>query len=307
MNDWGIIGHHNAVTFLQRSIASGMRAHGFLFTGPAHVGKMTLARAFARELLKSDIDAHPDMIFLRRADDKKNISIEQVREMQGRLSLTSFLNSYKIALIEHAEDVSDQAAHALLKMLEEPHPNTVIIMIATDARQLLPTIVSRMQLIRCLPVPGKEIYDALVARGQHRSAAAELTAIACGRPGIALSFAADPGAYAHYCTRLVNICAALAGTFADTSMAAESLTVEGEADAALHTVMSAVRDALHVSLFGADAATHRCAQQELVRVASKSTASSLAQCLTLLDRARDLIAANVSPRVALEQALFHIY
>ncbi len=307
MNTWDIIGHKTAVQFLQTSIDHGLRAHGFLFAGPDRVGKMTLARAFARALIGGDIGTHPDVLCIRREEDKKQISIDQVREMQSRLSRTSFLNSYKVAIIENAHELSDGAAHALLKVLEEPRKHTVIIMTVTDVGRLLPTIVSRMQTIRCLPVPSKELYDALVARDVHRPLAADLAAIARGCPGVALSLASDADAYEAYRVRMKRIFAALAGTIADKSAVAESIVAEQDPASAVEAVTSAVRDVLYAAVFSPDAAAHRFAAADIGAAASAVTMPSLVRCLTHLERAHEFIAANVSPRLTLEHAFFHIY
>ena len=149
---------------------------------------------FAEKILGQPIANHPDVYFVSRErnekEDKlnKNISVEQIRELERKLSLSSFLNSYKIGIIEEAEAMNAEAANSLLKTLEEPTPKTVIFLLATSASALPATIVSRCQILKFLPVGQKEIYEHLVGCGASRDEARQLSNISQGKPGVALGF-----------------------------------------------------------------------------------------------------------------------
>jgi len=176
-----IIGHKNIVSFLEKSLKNKQIAHAYLFYGPKHLGKKTIAENFAEMLLGQPIVNHPAIYFVKRERKEKenkmaqNISIEQIRELERKLSLSSFLNSYKIGIIEEAETMSIEAANSLLKTLEEPTPKTVIILLASNISVLPATIVSRCQVLKFLPVAKEKIYNHLLSLGASRDEALNLT------------------------------------------------------------------------------------------------------------------------------------
>ena len=189
-----IIGHKNITSFLTKSLKNGEVSHAYLFYGPARLGKKTVASRFAEAVLGQPILNHPDVYEVRRERKEKeekiakNISIEQVRELERKLSLSSFLNSYKIGIIEEAETLSLEAANSLLKTLEEPTSKTVIIIISASISALPATIVSRCQTLKFLPVAKEKIYDRLLELGASRDEARDLAGISWGKPGLALDF-----------------------------------------------------------------------------------------------------------------------
>jgi len=189
-----IIGHKNVTSFLEKSLKNGEVSHAYLFYGPARLGKKTVAERFVETMLGQPILNHPDIYEVRRERKEKeeklakNISVEQVRDFQQKLSLTSFLNSYKIGIIEEAETLSTEAANSLLKTLEEPTPKTVIILLSTSISALPATIVSRCQTLKFLPVAKEKIYDRLLDLGASRDEARDLAGISWGKPGLAFDF-----------------------------------------------------------------------------------------------------------------------
>ena len=138
--NWNIIGHNKITSFLETGIKNDKLSHAYLFHGPKSIGKKTLTKQFILNLLchtenpeKPEIpclncdscrqtqkNANPDVIWIKKEADKKNITVEQIRELEGKLSIHSFFKSYKIAVIENAEDMNLASANALLKTLEEP-------------------------------------------------------------------------------------------------------------------------------------------------------------------------------------------
>ncbi len=205
----GLIGNHRAAAFLDRTLARGTVSHGTLLLGPAGVGKRTALGLFLAALLGrtwtpadglAAFLSYPDFSLVARERDektdkpRKNISVEQIRRLRERLQMGSFLSSWKVAVVDGAEHLSEEAANALLKTLEEPTPNTVIALVA-DARAGMPeTILSRVQILRFGLAAREDIRAALVARGTDRHDADALAGRADGRPGVALTLAADPEA-----------------------------------------------------------------------------------------------------------------
>lgn len=193
----GIIGHKNVIDFLEKSMKNGEIAHAYLFYGPNRVGKRTIAGKFAELLLGQPILNHPDVYFVRREKNEKEekmfseISIGQMRDLERKLNLTSFLNSYKIAIIEEAETMSLEAANSLLKTLEEPTEKTVIILLSSSISALPGTIVSRCQTLKFLPVGEDLIYQYLIGEGASRGEALDFAKASWGKPGVAIDFWRD--------------------------------------------------------------------------------------------------------------------
>lgn len=198
-DNWGIIGNQKVVQYLQTAMKNDKLSHAYLFLGKEHTGKRTIVDAFIRELLGSSEAAlkqlangiHPDVVVVEREEDKKNISVEQIRKLQTMLSMSSFFNSYKIAIIEDADSLSEGASNALLKVLEEPAKNTIIILITHSGSGVLPTIYSRCQILNCLPAGATEIGDFLKSNGVSASLCSECVTFSQGKPGEALRLSQD--------------------------------------------------------------------------------------------------------------------
>ena len=139
-----ISGHKQQLEFLASTLAKGKLAHGYTFAGPQGVGKKKIALALAYELLGSHKEFHPDLLLI---DGKEGIKIEQVRELVYKLSLKPYQAQYKVAIIHEAENLTSEAANALLKSLEEPKPYNVIILVTSNPNRLPKTILSRTQKI----------------------------------------------------------------------------------------------------------------------------------------------------------------
>ena len=201
--DWPQIGNDNLIEFLDRSVFLHKLAQTYIFAGPEDLGKSTVALAFARNLIISDVhetrdfsSVNSDLHILSREAGKKNISIEAVRDFIKMLSLSSFLNSYKIGIIRDAETLSPEAASALLKTLEEPRDKVIIILLSSSVDLLMPTIVSRSQVLYFYPVAFDTVYDYLTKElNLKRGDAKDMAALAAGRPLLAARFVENEAVY----------------------------------------------------------------------------------------------------------------
>lgn len=196
-----IIGHQRILDFLKKSIKNKRLAHAYLFTGPAHLGKRAVAWEFIRMLNGQEIDqaVHPDILIVEPAVVEKNgiskelaVSIEQAREIQHQMSLFPYRADYKIALIDQAERLTVEASNCLLKTLEEPSGRAILILLTANPETLLPTIVSRCQLVKFLPVAKGEIEKALKTRSPSGSTLNRVIRLANGRPGLAIQYLENP-------------------------------------------------------------------------------------------------------------------
>ncbi len=155
-----ILGHERQKEILNRALANGRLAHAYLFSGPDGIGKRLVAMALARAIVcheqrgcgqclacrKIDHQNHPDLHTLE--PDGTSIKIEQIRSFQRELNLKPLESPRKICMIEQADTMTVGAANALLKTLEEPRGDTLLILLTAQPNRLLETIRSR-----CQPLP----------------------------------------------------------------------------------------------------------------------------------------------------------
>ncbi len=169
MNFDAIIGHQQQIKRLQAAIAHQRVAHAYLFDGPDGIGKKLVAQAFTRAFLcetangcgacssctKIMAGTHPD--FYPLEPDGSAIKIDQIRALQPQLALHSFAGRGKACLIDSAEQMTHEAANALLKTLEEPSAGTLIILISSQPERLLETIRSRCQRVHFTRLPRRDL------------------------------------------------------------------------------------------------------------------------------------------------------
>jgi len=203
---WPKIGQERVISFLEKSILAQKIAHTYIFAGPKDLGKNSLALAFAHNLWRQDVvksddesfkaRLNSDLCVLSRLEDKQQVSVDQAREFVRQLSLASFFNSYKIGIIKEADRLSLEAQNALLKTLEEPRSQVIIILLTESPDKLLATILSRSQLLYFYPVSQEAVYDYLLDQAPgKRSQAQEIAALAEGRPLRALKWLQEPEQY----------------------------------------------------------------------------------------------------------------
>lgn len=214
---WPIYGHEWAVHLLQRTLdpqAAGPH-HAYLFLGPPQVGKSTLARSFAQALLCSAEQgrpcgvcracglaargSHPDFRLVQPRDKEGNVDrangtlkVEQAAEVIREAALRPVEAQRKVFVIQDAQAANDSFANKLLKTLEEPPDHVVLLLTALDRSSVLPTIVSRCQVLELRPLPVPVIERALAEGWQVETEEAALLArLANGRLGWAATQRAD--------------------------------------------------------------------------------------------------------------------
>src|SRR3990172_564534 len=186
---WQVIGQTKAVSLLQRSLEIDSLAHAYLFVGPAHVGKMTLALNLAQALnceaaqppfgeaqgrpcgeclscQRIALGKHADVQVMSlngetSEENRAKISVEQIERLQHSVSLPPFEGRYKVFIIDGAEFLSIGAANRLLKTLEEPVGKVIFILLTADEKLLLPTVVSRCHPLQLFLMSPVQIEDAL--------------------------------------------------------------------------------------------------------------------------------------------------
>jgi len=209
---WRIIGHERLVQGLENDIASNNVSHAYLFTGPEKVGKFTVAKTFAHILqcendfchtcktcVQIDKNSHPDTIIFR--DDGESIKIGEMREIINRLNMSA-QSKYKIFIAENIERMTDEAGNCLLKTLEEPPKNTVFLFTAIYSRRVLPTILSRVRILKFHHCPeeilSKHLFE--LYPDADFDAIQQISKFSLGKPGIAFDLMNDPQLVSYYKT-----------------------------------------------------------------------------------------------------------
>lgn len=202
-----VLGHQQNKEFLQKLLKPGSRPHALLFYGMGGIGKKMLALHFAKTFLCKSADkkpcgicescrlmdiennsfAHPDFYLLTAEEAGKDIKIEQVKEMAKQAAFAPVLSKHKVCIIDDAGQMTAEAANSLLKLLEEPPPGWLFILITQQAERLLPTVLSRVVRLRFDAPDSSAVQQILKAKGITQNTQV-LAALAGGSPGRALSY-----------------------------------------------------------------------------------------------------------------------
>lgn len=204
-SSWPVYGHDWAVEHLRRALLHGRIRHAYLIVGTESIGKETLAQALGMALNCADEEAsarpcgqcracrliasgnHPDVLYSELDGSSGMLRIEEVRSMTQRLALKPYEGRYRVGIFRDFDHARPQVQDALLKTLEEPPPQSLLILLAPSVESLLPTIVSRSQVIRLHPLSTAAIQAALVeGRGADPERAALLARLSGGRVGWAI-------------------------------------------------------------------------------------------------------------------------
>src|SRR3989338_1747124 len=327
--NWPIVGHQNIISYLEHCLLSGQLAHAYLFVGPSQIGKTKVADFFSQALICQNFSEkkkplpcglcpycrqaqnhlHPDIFRVERElnDDsekfKKNISIEQVRELQNKLNLRSFLDSFKIAIINQAQALSQEAANSLLKTLEEPAPKTILIILATHQHLLLQTIVSRCQVLKFLPVKNSDLVDYLIGQRIDRKKAKNLAALAFGRPGVAIDYLSDQSAYEELTSEIKQFISILQSDVISRFKIINELVVARDIDGLkkiLFIWSKVIRDLLLIKNSLPNLISHAFIGGELTRVAEIFSPKTLMEIIKQLNLTRRYLDANLNPRLTFE-------
>lgn len=326
---WQVVGQSRAVSFLQRSLEKGILANAYLFTGPPHVGKMTLALELARALncpgdappcgqcsscQKILQGKHADVQIIgllpaSEADEAKSraeISIDQIRQIQHSASLPPFEGRCRVFVIDGAGLLSTEAANCLLKTLEEPADRVLFILLAADPGLLPETVVSRCQRLELKPIPSSEVEEALTSGWSVEPEKARLLArLSHGRFGWALSAALGDDLFRQYQERiggLVDIInAGYEGRFNCAAQLARQFGQgRGSVEEVLDLWLDFWRDLLLVKAGLGEAITNVNLESTLAELASSFTLAEVRGFIDSIGQARRQLRQNASPRLVLE-------
>jgi DNA polymerase-3 subunit delta' len=190
-----LIGHQKQWQFLKKSAELGRFSHAYLFSGQEKLGKKRVALEWVSLLFDQPFSkllsgSHPDFILINPL--QKEIQISQIKDLNWRLSLRPYFASFKTAIIDQAHSMNQEAQNCFLKTLEEPRGKTLLILITEYPEFLLPTIRSRLQIIKFYPVSKKEIESYLKEQGVEEKKIQLISQVSQGRPGVAIDFLNQP-------------------------------------------------------------------------------------------------------------------
>lgn len=309
-----IIGHDKIIEFLNLSIGRHTISHAYLFYGPENVGKETVALDFVVNLFTQNLDqadkkkteeqivkkVHPDIFWPEKIKDKKNIGVDQIRNLRTNLSLKPFSGLYKVVIMRQAELMTVEAINAFLKTLEEPPYKSVIILLANDLRVIPRTIISRCQLIKFNPL-ASDFQKFLVNKYQLSIVEAEtLAKLSFGRPGLVIGWLKENGRIDDYRRQAKDFLKIIDGNLVDKISFVDRHLYE----APFFVWQVILRDLLLIK--------NNLDPINLDMIAETKALSQLwseqkiYRALNLIKRAKDLMEMNVNKKMVLDNLLINI-
>ncbi len=324
--NWNILGHEWAVDLLRKNLSNGRLRHAYLFCGPPGIGRRTLALKLAQSInceqgekasnpcgrcitcRQIEKMQHPDLTIVQAEQIGGNLKVQQIRELQHSLSLSPYASRYRVALILRFEEANPSAANALLKTLEEPPEHVVLMLTAREPEGLLPTIVSRCELIRLRTLPLETISVGLQTRyGISQERADFLAHISGGRPGLSLQYLQDPSllkkrqSYLEDLVHLLSSDRVKRFAYADQLAKGKESTVD-----ILQAWSSFWRDVLLLQSGSYVPVTNLDRIEEIQRIIQYVSTHKVKDLILKLDRTQYLLNRNVNKTLTLEIMMLNL-
>ena len=321
-DNWGLLGHEWAVDMLRQHVANEATRHAYLFAGPPGLGRRTLALRFAqalnctqpvapgvpcgqcRDCKQIEAMQYPDLTMVQAEAEGGTLRVDQIRQARGTLVLKPYQSKYRVAIFLRFQEANDSASNALLKTLEEAPSYAVLILTADNPEQLLPTIVSRCEVLRLRPVSIEAVQSFLKDQNADEDSARLIAHVSGGRPGYALRLWQDPSALAFRDEKLNDLQALLPATRVVKFAYAEKLAKDKEAMRnVLLLWLSFWRDVLLRSGEASVPLTNIDRAREIDSLAGHVPLSEAWRVVTGLEKAISRLEANVNARLLAEVLL----
>jgi DNA polymerase III subunit delta' len=324
-SNWGLLGHEWAVNLLKQHIAHDAVRHAYLFAGPPGVGRRTLAIRFARALTCTNPPApgescgtcracqqieamqYPDLSVVQAETEGAVLKIDQVREVNHSLSLKPYQSKHRVALFLRFQEANLNAQNALLKTLEEAPAYAILILTADNAEQLLPTIVSRCEIMRLRALPIEAVDEHLQQNGASPDDARLLAHLSNGRPGFALHLLNDPDGLKSRTERLDDLRELMPATRVKKFSYADKLAKDKDNFRRVLMLWSSFfRDVLltvaqaNAPLANVDRA------EEIATLAGRLSLPQARRTVSNLERAVELLDKNINARLLAEVTLLDL-
>ncbi|OQX64785.1 MAG: DNA polymerase III subunit delta' [Anaerolineaceae bacterium 4572_5.1] len=320
--NWNLLGHDWAVDMLRQHVANRTMRHAYLFTGPPGLGRRTLALAFVRSLNCSAPPApgafcgacrdcrqtaamqHPDLHIIQAEKEGGILKVDQIRELRKSVLLSPYQAQYRIALLLRFQEANPNAANALLKTLEEAPKQVILLLTADSPEGLLPTIVSRCEVIRLRPLPVARVAENLLARGAEKEQANLLARLSGGRPGYALRLLEDADALDFRREKLDDLGNLLPASRVARFAYAEKLAKDKDAfRQTLLLWLSLWRDVMLRSAGEENSIANIDRSDEIERLASQLTLSDTRKIVVALEKGLTQLKQNLNARLLAEVIL----
>lgn len=311
-----VCGHARIIEVFRRSLRSGKMAHSYIFEGVRGCGRRKTAIALIQAVFCQTLDDdacgvcpscrkvakgnHGDIHMVGPLPDKRDIGIDQLRGMQRELALRPYEAPRKACIIEPAERMSIQAANSLLKTLEEPPGNAVIILITENAGMLLQTIRSRCQLINFSPLSPEHIQQLLEQQGISSETASLLAPMSAGSIQRALEL--DNETLTERRTTVISRLSMLSlDTIASIFDASEELSGNREETVELlDLLISCYRDAVHLGA-GASEIVNSAIASDIEAIARRKPLTRNLELLEEIYETRRCVQRNANPKLSIDK------
>ncbi len=318
---WPIIGQPKAKIFFEKLLLYEKQQPNslggtYILSGSVGSGRKTILKSFFEQLgmiSQTEVNQY-EIVRLGLREDKTEIGVDQVRDFNNQMALSSFGNGYRLGVITEAEKLSTEAGNALLKTLEEAHQGVLIFILAHSIDSLPLTIVSRAQIIEFRPVAVDSIYDWLVSQhAMSRPQARQLARLAQGQPGRALRLAHEKNLLEAELAPIRFLCELFTLPLAQRWQVAEKLlgnlkgpVLASRVDQIINQWRLGLRDIYLLHIQQSDSIIYINLESELrvltQRLSLVETRRLDAFCQTSLR----YLAAHVNPKLVVEQILLNI-
>ncbi len=305
-----VVGQKKAIDFLTAAIRNSRVPHAYLFSGPEGVGKVLVARQLAKlfncelngvdccdqcpQCRKIDNSNHPDVKWIGSLKKGGEIKINQIREMKDGIYLRPYESAIKICIILEAENLTTEASNAFLKTLEEPPGASLLILTSSNLGRILPTVISRCQIVRFNALGLDELKEFLKCRHNLEEETAHFLAyLSEGSIGKALALN-----QADIFKRRDEMLDGLRLGFDDLVETCINSSYDIHSD--LELIINLYRDLMVLKESGADFLINIDRKEELSELEGKYSTEGIIKLIESINQIRFLIRQNVNPRIALQ-------
>ncbi|MBT9147352.1 MAG: DNA polymerase III subunit tau [Syntrophomonadaceae bacterium] len=329
-----IIGQKQVIRMLRNSLRQARLPHALLFAGPEGVDRHLTAKILAQAIncerehtdacgdcpscLRIERHSYPDVSWLEPSGASRQIGIDSIRQLRHNISLKS-AGKGKVYIISEADRMTTDASNALLKTLEEPPENSVLILITSSPEHLFPTVTSRCQMMKFFPLRGKKVEEKVCKEERAKMLGILDMASFGATSGKAIEMAARvmeitdcfkkemEGKAAKEVSDLTEVLGATAVKEIKKKLTADiSGKVRAKLLRMLDIVLSWYRDIFVLKAGGEEFLINPDRRRELERAGKSLSTSSLIRIMEEIEKTKEVIDRNVSPRLAIEVMMIRI-